>query len=169
MSDERCSSFEEGLAEFYRGEVLGEIGYSALLELAEDPLERLKLAHLLQLETETKAWLRPHMIGAGLSIAEPASWRELAQRMIDGFAPLDWTQKMSALAAFIPDVAKQYGAYAEAARDRADAAQAAVCDFMVDHELAQLEFFKLELDGAEPMTSLKPLMRQSRYPLPVSN
>lgn len=169
MTIDRSFSFEEGLAEFYRGEVFGEALYSALLEIAEAPLERLKLAHLLQLETETKAWLRPHMISVGVSVAEPAKLRDAAQPLIDGLTSLDWPEKMKALVVLIPQVAKQYGAYAEAARNRANVAQAAVCDFMADHELAQGEFFQLELDGADLATSLKPLMQHSRYPLPLGN
>lgn len=167
MNSDGSYSYENGLAEFYRGEIIGEIVYLALIEATSDPAERLKLAHLLQLETETKAWLRPHMIRAGLSIAEPAELGEIAQGLISLLVSLDWSGKMRSLMDIIPDLVRQYGAYAEAARSRGEAEQAAVCDFMVDHELAQEEFARLELEGAEPAASLAPLLRQSRYPLPV--
>src|SRR5439155_2522476 len=122
-------SFKNGLTEFYRGEVIGEAIISALIGATSDPIERLKLAHLLQLETETKAWLRPHMIRAGLSIAEPPEFRETAQQVAAGLAPLEWLDKIKAIAGFIPDLVKQYSAYAQTARTRGDAEQAAVCDF----------------------------------------
>jgi hypothetical protein len=160
-------SYERGLAEFYHGEVIGEAIYSTLLEAATAPEERLKWAHLLQLETETKAWLRPHMILAGVAISEPPDLREIARQIVTGLVPLDWAGKMKALAALVPVSTTQYRAYAEAADDRGDAEQAAVCQFMVDHELVQEEFTRLELSGANAAISLEPLMRQSRYPLPV--
>jgi hypothetical protein len=50
MASDDDYAYERGLAEFYRNEVIGEAMYSTLLEIAETPEERLKLAHLLQLE-----------------------------------------------------------------------------------------------------------------------
>lgn len=167
MSDDSSYSYTDGLVAFYGGEIIGEAIYSGLLECANDPFERLKLAHLLQLETETKAWLRPHMILAGLSIAEPSESRETGLKFVAALAKLDWPGKMKALVDLVPESAQQYRAFAEAARDRGDAQQAAVCDFMVEHELGQAEFARLELEGAELFISLAPILRQSRYPLPV--
>ena len=53
------SSFEAALIEFYNGELLGETVYSALYAAAKEKDEKRKWATLMQLETETKAWLRP--------------------------------------------------------------------------------------------------------------
>jgi hypothetical protein len=159
-------SYENALDEFYRAEVIGEAIMSALIDATDNPLERLKLAHLLQLETETKAWLRLHMIRAGLSVAEPPEFREPPKEIASSMALLDWPEMMKAIIGFIPELVKQYGAYADAARSRGEAEQAAVCDFMIAHERSQEEFAFLELEGAEPETSLAPLIRQSRYPLP---
>lgn len=169
MPGEEAYSYENGLAEFYRGEVIGEAGYSALIESTADRLEQLKLAHLLQLETETKAWLRPHMIRAGLSVAELPEFRESAQNIVAALVALDWPGKMNAILGFIPDLVDQYSAYATAARSRGNEEQAAVCDFMVDHERAQEEFAQFELNGVEPSASLRPLTRQSCYPLPTKS
>jgi hypothetical protein len=126
----------------------------------------LKWAHLLQLETETKAWLRPHMILAGVAIVEPPELRESAKHFVADLVPLEWAG-MKALAAFVPDLVERYRAYIEAALSRGDVEQAGVCQFMADHELVQEEFARLELAGANLATSLEPLMRQCRYPLPV--
>ena len=167
MIDQTSNSYEDGLAAFYDGEIKGEAIYSALLEGTSDPLERLKLAHLLQLETETKAWLRPHMILAGLSVAEPPVLRKAALKFTDALIKLDWREKMKALSDLVPISAKQYRGYAEAARARGDDQRAAVCDFMVEHELDQGNFARLELEGADAAVSLAPILRHSRYPLPV--
>jgi len=57
--------------------VLGEAVYSALLGATQSSDERLKLATLLQLETETKAWLRAPMIAGGLSFEDSSEiWTE---------------------------------------------------------------------------------------------
>ncbi|TAL03020.1 MAG: hypothetical protein EPO08_05355 [Rhodospirillaceae bacterium] len=165
--EKRPYTYEEGLGEFYRGEIVGEAIYSGLVECAKDPLERLKLAHLLQLETETKAWLRPHMIAAGVSVAEPAASRDPAIGFVNRLGALSWSEKVQFIADIVPGQVTQYRAYADAARARGNAAQAAVCDFMVEHELAQAEFARHELAGAEPAVSLAPLLRHSCNPLPT--
>jgi hypothetical protein len=61
------SSYAEALQDFYSVEVLGEAIYSALLGAARNDNERLKWGTLLQLETETKAWLRAPMVAHGVS------------------------------------------------------------------------------------------------------
>src|SRR6202050_675361 len=64
------SSYAEALLEFYNGEVGGEALYSTLLGSARNQEEILKWSTLLQLETETKAWLRAPMVAHGVSIEE---------------------------------------------------------------------------------------------------
>jgi hypothetical protein len=169
MGDDADSySYKQGLLEFYRGEVIGEAITSDLLAAAKGSAERMKLAHLLQLETETKAWLRPHMIRAGLSIVELEEWRDFTKELAARLTPLAWPDLIGQLAAAGPGIAARFEAFAEAARNRGESDQAAVCDFMVAHEQAIGQFFELELAGAEPAVVLEPLMRHSRYPLPVA-
>jgi len=167
MTGDSSDSYEDALAAFYGGEVIGEALYSGLLEGTSDPSKRHKLAHLLQLETETKAWLRPHMVLAGVSVAEPPALRETALKFVATLSKLDWRGKMKALADLVPQSANQYRAYAAAARGRGNVQQVSVCDFMVEHELNQGEFARLELEGADLAVSLAPILRHSRYPLPV--
>jgi hypothetical protein len=166
MTDKRYSN-ENALTAFYRGEIVGEAILSDLLDYTDDPLERLKLAHLLQLETETKAWLRPHMIAAGLSLAEPAELRETAQALIHRMHAMKWRDKMQFLFDVVPDVVTQYRAHADAARADGRDDQSAICEFMVDHELVVIEFCREELNGAEPAISLAPLRRHVHNPLPT--
>jgi hypothetical protein len=167
MTENRTYSFEEGLSEFYAGEVMGEAIYSALLEDADDPAERLKLAHLLQLETETKAWLRPHMVAVGLAIEEPMTLREKGLAIAQA-QPASWTGKMQGLAQVIEaEFAALYRRYAEAARKRGHFEAAVICDFMVAHELAQVEFARRDLAGESLDRVLEPLRRYSKNPLPL--
>lgn len=161
----RTYSYAEGLMEFYAGEVAGEAIYSALLDVALDPQEQLKLSCLMQLETETKAWLRPHMLAAGLSVAEPASMREPGAAFVALLAPLGWREKMQAIDDLVPQYVGLYQRYADAAQARGRVEEASVCDFMVEHEKAQAEFTRRELADEPLQRSLEPITRHSRYPL----
>lgn len=162
-------AYSEGLRVFYDGEVLGEAIYSALLSMTEEPLERLKFAHLLQLETETKAWLRPYLLAAGESVVESPTIRaqglDIAQAQ-----PAAWNDKMTALVAVIEaDFAALYCRYGDAARSRGSMQEAAVCDFMVEHELAQVEFARRELAGKPLAQVLEPLRKHSKHLLPLTS
>lgn len=166
--DGRTYDYTEGLTEFYGGEVLGEAFYSALLETTDDPVERLKLAHLLQLETETKAWLRPHLISAGVSLAESVALRERGRAYAQA-QPSAWSDRMKGLADGIETVfAALYGRYGDAARIRGRADEAAVCDFMVEHEMAQVEFARRDLAGEPLARVLAPLRGHSQHLLPLT-
>src|SRR5262249_39365165 len=85
-------TYAEALAEYYNGEVLGEAAYSSMLSAAKTDDQRLKLATLLQLETETKAWLRPHVLAHGVSCVERTEDRERGTRLVAAFASMSWTE-----------------------------------------------------------------------------
>ena len=69
--------FKKGLSEEYQGEVIGEVFFGGLLERFDSPEHRYKLATLLQLETETKARLRPAALELGVELAEFDESRKL--------------------------------------------------------------------------------------------
>ena len=161
---EQTYAYGEGLRVFYEGEVLGETIYSALLSRADDPVERLKLSHLLQLETETKAWLRPHLISAGESVVESLAVREQGLGVAQAQPPA-WADKMKGLAEIVEaEFATLYRRYGDAARSRGQAAEAAVCDFMYDHEMAQVEFARRDLAGEPLERVLEPLPARTTWP-----
>jgi hypothetical protein len=161
-------AYAEGLKVFYEGEVLGEAIYSALLDAAVDPVERLKIAHLLQLETETKAWLRPYLISVGESVAEPLAVRAEGLAIAQA-QPAAWADKMTALAEVIEaEFAALYSRYGDAARARNNPQEAAVCDFMVAHEMSQVEFARRDLAGEPLARVLEPLRRLSKHLLPLA-
>ena len=160
------ASHAEALLEFYGGEVLGEAIYSALLAAARSDDERLKWGTLLQLETETKAWLRAPMVAHGVSIAEQTADRDKGLAMAEQVKSLPWTAQMQVVREairneFIP----RYQGHADAARERGAADEVAVCLYMVEHERAQLEFAERELAGQSSDRSLEPLVKFLRYPL----
>jgi hypothetical protein len=49
------------IRDLYESEIFGEAVFLALVEIARDPREKYQLGTLLQLETETKARLRPFL------------------------------------------------------------------------------------------------------------
>lgn len=162
-------AFEEALREFYSGEVLGEAVYSAMLGVAQNADERFKLETLLQLETETKAWLRPTMVAYGVSLVEDPADRKKGVTAAAAFQAASWAQKMQGVHDVIADqFVPLYQGFANSARERGRADQEAVCLFMVEHEKAQVEFARLELAGAGMDQSLAPIVKFLKVPLKPS-
>jgi hypothetical protein len=160
------TSYADDLQRLYDGEVGGEALYSGLLASATDADERLKWSTLLQLETETKAWLRAPMIAHGLGIEERDTQAERISAFLEQIRPLSWPGKMQRLHDALKDrVIPAYQAMADAARARGNAAEEAVCDYMVEHEEAQIEFARRELAGARLDEALEPLVKFLRYPI----
>lgn len=160
------SSYAAALQDFYSGEVLGEAGYSALLGSARNADERLKLGTLLQLETETKAWLRAPMVAHGVSIEEHTADRDKGLAAAAHFNSLSWSEQMQGLHDLIAtEFVPRYQSYADAARVRGKADEEAICLYMVEHERAQLEFTRRELAGATLGESLEPVVKFLKYPL----
>jgi hypothetical protein len=159
-------SFEDVIREFYDGEVGGEVVYSELLSSVQTDEERLKFGTLLQLETETKAWLRAPMVARGLSIEEQAAVREKSAAQMESFKLLSWMQKMQGMRDFLAaNVVPRYQSHLDAARKRGNADEVAICLHMVEHEEAQLEFSRRELTGASSKESLAPVVKHLKYPI----
>jgi hypothetical protein len=162
----RTYQFDEGLEMFYNGEVLGEAVYSALIASTHDLQIQLKLSYLLQLETETKAWLRQYLLAVGMTIVELDEIRTMGGKMAAEMASMSWLQGMQAIYKIATeDLLPHYRRYAEEARARGRLDQAAVCDHMVEHEEAQAEFALRELRGEPFAQAVEPLMKASKYPL----
>jgi hypothetical protein len=160
------SSYAEALQDFYSVEVLGEAIYSALLGSARNDNERLKWGTLLQLETETKSWLRAPMVAHGVSIEEQTTDRDKGIALAGQFKTLPWSDQMQALHnALVTDLIPRYQSHTDAARTRGKADEEAVCLYMVEHEKAQLEFARRELAGIGLDQSLEPVVKFLKYPI----
>jgi hypothetical protein len=157
-------TYAETVAEFYNGEVLGETVYSALLSTCQNDEQRLKLATLLQLETETKAWLRPHALKAGVSIEERAADREEGARLAGQLKALPWATLWRVLHdALSKQVLPRFRILEEEARARGEAHEEALCRYMIEHEESQIEFARREIEGADVTTCLEPVVRHLKY------
>ena len=153
------SEYLSGVREFfYEGEMLGEAVFERYLELETDPVRQLKWAALLQLETETKARLRPFLMGLGLSIARKDE-SERVTEFANAFASKSWQQHMEEIIAVT-------GYYLQGFRSLEAAApesERAIAQSMVAHEASIYRFAELELAG-EAKKSLDDVIAQLRWP-----
>jgi hypothetical protein len=150
------------LQEFYQGEILGEAMFDAMLRSAGDEAERYKIALMLQLETETKARLRPVLAAHGLPLQEDAQMRPRGEQFARDLIGADWHEKMRALAlsigeTWLPRYRELTAALPPSLR--------ATGESMVAHEQALLEMARREL-GGELDRSDEPVRDLLAHPLP---
>ena len=145
---------------FYQGEVTGEAFFAAYVAREENPGRRYKWGSLMQLETETKALLRPFMIRLGLGIEQP----DVSARIVeyaDGFHAKPWRQHMEEIA----DITGFYLEKFRAIEAAAPKEERATARYMIEHETALHRFARLEMAG-DSTGSLADVIRQLRWPLP---
>lgn len=143
----------------YQGEVFGEAILAAYVALEPDANRRYKWGTILQLETETKARLRPFMMRLGLSIAQDDVSEQLKE-FVQKFASKSWRDHMQEFASITSVYLEKFRAIAHAAPD----GEREVADSMVTHEAAIHRFTQLELDG-DGDNSLNDVIAQLQYPL----
>jgi hypothetical protein len=149
----------------YQGEVLGEAVLGRWLELERDPVRRYKWATLQQLETETKARLRPFLMRLGLSIVQNDVSAQVDE-FSKGFNEKSWVELMQL-------TLEVTGTYLEKFREIEAAAPDSdreVAHSMVVHEAALHDFAKRELSG-DSKHSLASVISQLQWPIapPVRN
>jgi hypothetical protein len=150
------------LQEFYQGEILGEAMFDAMLQAARDDNERYKIGLMLQLETETKARLRPVLAAQGLPLQEDPRMRPDGERFGRALDHADWNAKMRALGdsigqTWLPRYRELTAALPPLLR--------AVGQSMVEHEQALLEMARRELTG-QSHRSDEPVRSLLAHPLP---
>ncbi len=154
-------TFKQGLMELYQGELLGEVVFEQLLDSFPQPELQHKLATLLQLETETKARLRPVLMAHGLPLTEQDNARDKGLQMAQALKDLTWEQMMSTIAKDLVPVVERYRQIAAAAPEP----YRQIADAMVVHEQSLVDFATLELSG-DSARSLDGVEAQLQYTLP---
>ena len=157
------SDFLKGVMELYQGEILGEVLFTGLLPAAEDDDQRYKLGTMLQLESETKARLRPWLFRHRLDLSEDAAVRAEGVSLAENLRPMKWLDKMTVIHdalrdRFIPRF-KEIAAMAPA-EDR-EMAQS-----MVEHESALFEMARREIASMTDR-SADPVVALLKFPLPL--
>ena len=153
-----------GLIELYQGEVLGEVVFDALLATAENADQRWKLSMLLQLETETKARLRPVLAALGIDLAESAEMRSQGLALAASLGPLPWAEKMSTIYVLLSETfVPRYEQIEASFTGNSEAAKS-----MVEHETALMEMARREAAG-ESEGSAAGVEALLTHPIPYPN
>ena|SRR5436190_3329552 len=156
--DEYLSAINEF---FYQGEVLGEAFFAYCVKHDRDPRQAGKWAMLLQLESETKARLRPFLVSLGMSVAQDDVSARIAE-ITEGFAGKSWQQHMAEIDGITGFFLDKFRAIEAAAPDGPERDMARA---MVEHETAISTFARRELAGND-VNSLADVRAQLRWPLP---
>jgi hypothetical protein len=147
-----------GLQVFYDGEVYGERAFLALHAAAKSPRDAHHFAALLQLETETKARLRPLMLRHGLSLAERHDEAAVAHR-VTAYRAQTWAEYVAFMAERLAPFVERYQAIAASGPKEDQPILRAV----VEHEEALLAWARAECAGASE-ASLKPILSRLCFP-----
>jgi hypothetical protein len=153
--------YKAGLSEQYQGEVIGEVAINLLLSKFRGPREQYLLGTALQLETETKARLRPFVAALGIEIIESEESRQAGAGLGAALEGLDWRSSMKLLAeALIPYVDK----YQEIS-DIAPPEYREIAELMVSHEKSIQQLWEQEALG-DSTSALEEIRKQLLFPLP---
>ena len=143
----------------YDGEVMGEALLLSLCEVARNARQRHQFGTVLQLETETKARLRPLLAKYGLSFSETFDPDERTRRVTD-YTDTDWPGYMAATAARLSGIVRRYERIAR----RAPKGDRVVLDAVAAHEAAILDWAEREARGPSEQ-SLDLILALLHFPL----
>lgn len=135
--------FKQGMTELYQGEIFGEVLFDQMLSFFDDKELKYKVSILLQLETETKARLRPTMMELGLELCELPESRKMGLDMAASLEGKSWKAIMETIVTAVEPAIIRYKAIAESA----PAEYSELTNYMLKHETSMLDFAKLELEN----------------------
>jgi hypothetical protein len=146
--------------ELYESEILGENMFLALVAAAKNPRDRYHFGTLLQLESETKARLRPLLFKHGVSLDE-AMDLTLVELAVGAYRAMT-SQEFAALnVPILEEFLSKFGDIVEVG----DEADREILESMVLHEAAIVKWATMERDG-DIDGSLDDIIAQLNYPLP---
>ena len=152
--------FTEQLLEMYQGEVIGEVLFNAMLDMYPDPDHQYKSATMLQLETETKARLRPALTELGANLTELEASRDAGYGFVDAIKGKDWREAMQILCDGVTPYVERYREIAANAPEQ----YREIAQSMVDHEESLQQFAGEEAQGSGDQ-GLQRIISQLQYPL----
>jgi hypothetical protein len=144
---------------FYQGEVLGEAFFERCLALESDPVRRYKWANLQQLETETKAKLRPFLTQLGITPLQNDVSQQV-EEFTAGFAEKSWDQHMTMIA----EATDFYLGKFREIEAAAPVNERPMAQAMIAHETALNSFARRELKG-DARGSLTDVISQLHWPI----
>lgn len=155
------AEYKVGLSEQYQGEVTGEVAINCLLPKFRSPRQQYLLGTVLQLETETKARLRPVAAELGIDIIESEDSRKAGFAFRDMVEGLDWQSSMSVFAEALVSYVSRY----QEIQDIAPPEYKELAELMVVHERSIQQLWEREALG-EGDSAIGEINRQLLFPLP---
>jgi len=153
--------YRVALQEQYQGEVTGEVSICQLLKQFGSPRQQYLLGSMLQLETETKARLRPAAASLGIDLVESDDARADGNAIAELVKGLDWQSSMGTLEGLLVDFVLRYREIASMAPPEFQD----LADSMVTHEESLLNLVRSEASGKTD-DSIDAVIDQLVFPLP---
>ena len=148
------------LRDLIESEIFGEAVSLALLEVAKTERDRYHFSTLLQLETETKARLRPLLYKHGVPLTEVAPLEQVNE-VVQGYLASSWEDFAAANKAVVGSFLERFHEIAEAGPEE----DREILQSMMRHESAILKWFDMESRG-EGEGSLDAIIEELQYPIP---
>ena len=159
-----ASENTQAIIEFYQGEIFGEILFNEMLSFFDEPDHLYKISVLLQLETETKARLRPTMVECGFDLREQEASRTAAMDMLAALKGKSWDEIMLIIRDIVKPAVEHYKTLAQNLPEPYSKIGAG----MVKHEQSIIDFVELEIAGKSEQ-SIDVISAQLINKLPYSN
>lgn len=152
--------YYQSLVELLQGEIIGEALFSALCSVAKQPSQHHQFATLLQLETETKARLRPLLYKYRLGVKEHFS-QATVDATVQQYLTNDWQAFLVMLRAWVYPFLTRLRSIEQIApmEDRE------VMRHVLAHEEAIVDWLDQEIAG-ESKHSLDAVIGLLQFPLP---
>ena len=147
--------------ELYQSEVLGEQAFLRLMSVAKNEREKYHFGTFLQLETETKARLRPFLHRYGIEFVEDPDSGE----QVDGFVALYQANSWRDFLASLKPVIDQFLARFEEIANVGPPEDQEMLQSMVRHERSFVHWIEKEIAGEEG--ALDVAISQLQFPLPA--
>ena len=148
------------IRELYESEIFGEASALALLAVAKTERDRYRFGTLLQLETETKARLRPLLAKHAMPLAENMDLGDVAG-MVAAYRAGSFQEFAAAIKPVVERFLSRFKEIAHAGPDD----DRDVLDSMVRHESAILRWLTMESEGNSD-GALDDMEKELQYPLP---
>lgn len=149
------------IRELHESEIFGEALALALIDMAKSERDQYHFGTLLQLETETKARLRPFLVKYGMPLSENIDLGDV-EGIVSAYKSTSNLQEFSRL--IMPTVQGFLSRFEEIARICPEEDRE-VAESMVRHESAILKWLAMESEGNSE-DSLDDMIGELRYPLP---
>ena len=158
MSD---TDYPSCIDELYQSEVLGEQAFLALMSVANNSRDKYHFGTFLQLESETKARLRPFMQKYDMEFEESKAPEEQIAGFVAAYQENTWRDFVAGLAPLI----EQFLARFREIADAGPAEDQEILRSMITHEKSYAHWIEKELAGGEG--SLDLAISQLQYPMPA--